>query len=158
MLVIRKKFIHSEFLYTKLLVKRETFGTLLHKLQIIIMCLICSKASNPCDLVVERTSGHTVSQYITALTASTTSLHHQPPKGDLELEKGIHSYPKVICMVYLKRIPATNILILIDLLINNLKVKKVYRLLVLLLFTILYILNFIFEVTFLSILTNHFIK
>jgi hypothetical protein len=63
-----------------------------------------------------------ISQYITALTASTTSLHHLPPKGDLELEKRIqknqpfplNSHPKVICMVYSKQIPASNVLILIN--------------------------------------------
>ena len=86
MLVIHKKFIHSEFLYTKLLVKRETFGTLLHKLQIIIMCLICSKASNPCDLVVERTSGHK------SVYHCFNSLNHQPPplasKRRLRVRKG----------------------------------------------------------------------
>jgi hypothetical protein len=66
------------------------------------------------------------SQYFTAFN----SLHHQPPlqisKGDLELKKGIlknqpfplNSYPKVICMVYSKQIPALNNLIVINLLIT----------------------------------------
>ncbi len=68
----------------------------------------------------------------------------------------LNSYPKVICMVYSKQISALNIMILINLLITVRKVKKAHKLLVLLLFTILYFLNFLFEVTFLSILTNNF--
>ncbi len=59
-------------------------------------------------------------------------------------------------MVYSKQISALNIMILINLLITVRKVKKEHKLLVLLLFTILYFLNFLFEVTFLSILTNNF--
>ncbi len=70
----------------------------------------------------------------------------------------LYSYPKVIYMVYSKQIPVLNIMILINLLISVWKVKKVYKLLVLLVYTIIYFLNFIFEVTFLSILTNHFTK
>jgi hypothetical protein len=36
-----------------------------------LLMFICSKSSNPCDLIVERTGGK--SQYFTALTASTTT-------------------------------------------------------------------------------------
>jgi hypothetical protein len=103
-------------------------------------------------------------QYFTAFT----SLRHQPSlqisKGDLELKKGIqlnqpfplNSYPKVICMVYSKQIPTLNILIHIDLLITVKKVKKAIS--TFFIYNFIYFLNFILEMTFVSILINHFTK
>jgi len=86
---------------------------------------ICSKASNPCDLVDEWPGGHK------SVYHCLNSLHHQLPpiasKRRLRVRQvdskeskpfPLNSYLKVICMVYSKQIPASNILILIDLLIT----------------------------------------